>query len=81
MSEAGLQGVQENDWVGVLLFCRSNTTLGILASILGKAGCTPLTAQRSGDAWECLRNGSVGCVVIDLTNATHDSFAFFRDCR
>jgi hypothetical protein len=73
--------IRGDDRANVLLFCRSNTTLGILGSILGKAGCTALTAQRSADAWECLRNGSIDCVVLDLTNATHDAFAFFRACR
>ena len=81
MNDEAEKDERESDLAGVLLFCRSQTTLGILGSILGRSGCTPLTAQRGTDAWECLRAGSVCCVVLDLTNATHDAFTFFRACR
>jgi DNA-binding response OmpR family regulator len=66
---------------GVLLVCRSANTLGALASILNKAGSIVLTAQTPTDAWDIVRRGTVGCVVLDVTHLTHDSMGLFRACR
>jgi len=67
--------------LGVLLVCRSTNTLSALASILNKAGSKVLTAQSVPDAWEIVRSGTIGCVVLDVTHLTHESLGFFRACR
>lgn len=61
--------------------CRSGNTLSALASILNKAGSAALTAQTAVDAWEIVRKGAAGCVVLDVTQLTHDALGLFRACR
>jgi hypothetical protein len=65
----------------VLLICQSDDTLGALAAILQQAGETGLTAQTARDAWECIKAGAVGCVVVDITSAATDALVLFRAAR
>jgi len=51
----------------VLLVCQSENTLGALAAILHQADEQALTAQTAKDAWDCIKMGTVACVVQDLT--------------
>ncbi|MCZ7643750.1 MAG: DUF4388 domain-containing protein [Planctomycetota bacterium] len=65
----------------VLLISADSGTLAKLAGALQREGETALTCGNIQDAWECLRGGSVGIVVLDLTSPTLDEFAFFRAAR
>lgn len=66
---------------GVLLICQSDETLGALAAILHQAGESGLTAQTAREAWECIKAGAVGCVVVDITSAATDALVLFRATR
>jgi DNA-binding NarL/FixJ family response regulator len=65
----------------VLLVCQSDNTLGALAAILHQADETALTAQNAKDAWDCVKMGSVACVVLDLTTMSGDALTLFRSVR
>ena len=65
----------------VLLVCREEKTISLLADILIRAGHPVLTAQSPEDAWECIRTGTVVQVVLDLTAPTPDHVMFVRAAR
>ena len=66
---------------GVLLVSDSENTLGMLGAILNQNEETALMAQTVEDAWGCLRTGTVGCVVHDLTATSLDALTLFRAAR
>ena len=66
---------------GVLLICFSEETLGALVEILQQAGESCLTPPSLHDAWICVKNDVVGCVVLDLTGPAADAASFLRACR
>ena len=66
---------------GVLLVCQSDNTMGALAAILNQNNETALTAQTPREAWDCVRAGGVGCVVLDLTSPPLDALTIFRTTR
>src|SRR5471032_1980234 len=65
----------------VLLVCQSENTLGALAAILHQADEQALTAQNAKDAWECVKMGSVECIVQDLTTMGGEALTLFRAVR
>ncbi len=65
----------------VLLVCQSDNTLGALAAILHQSDETALTAQNAKDAWDCIKVGTVACIVLDLTTMSGDSLTLFRAVR
>jgi len=66
---------------GVLLLCQSEETLGALAAILDKAGIIVLIHQDLKDAWEHVKSGRAGCVVLDAEGPATEALAFFRAAR
>jgi len=69
------------DRKSVLLICSSDNTLSALASILQQAGESILTAQFAPDACECIKTGTVNCIVQDATQPDADVLALFRATR
>lgn len=69
------------DSAKVLLVCREEKTLALLAQILSRIGHQVLTAQTPEDAWECLKSGQVCLIVLDLTNSNPDQVMFLRAVR
>ena len=65
----------------VLLVCQSENTLGALAAILHQADEQALTAQTAKDAWDCVKMGTVACVVQDVTTMGGDALTLFRAVR
>jgi DNA-binding response OmpR family regulator len=66
---------------GVLLLCQSEATLSALASILVHGRETIVTYRDLLEAWEHVKNGKVGCVVLDAQEPAADALAFFRAAR
>ncbi|MBE7465178.1 MAG: DUF4388 domain-containing protein [Planctomycetes bacterium] len=65
----------------VLLVSPDTATLGKLAAAIQRSNELALTAGNVQDAWECVRSGVVGVVVLDLISPTLDEFALFRAAR
>jgi response regulator RpfG family c-di-GMP phosphodiesterase len=65
----------------ILIISRDEHKLGLFAEILGKIGAPVLTAQSVEDAWECVKAGSVGVVVHDLTYPMPDDTLLMRATR
>src|SRR4051794_2024132 len=66
---------------GVLLICFSEETLGALVEILQQAGESCMTPPSLNDAWICVKNDVVGCIVLDLTGPASDAASFLRAVR
>lgn len=66
---------------GVLLLCQSEGTLSALAAILVHGKETIVTYRDLLEAWEHVKSGQVGCVVLDAQEPAADSLAFFRAAR
>jgi DNA-binding response OmpR family regulator len=66
---------------GVLLICFSPETLGALVSILRQAGESAMTPPSIQDAWACVKQDVVGCIILDLTGPAAEALAFFRAVR
>ncbi|MCY3017796.1 MAG: DUF4388 domain-containing protein [Planctomycetota bacterium] len=66
---------------GVLLLCQSEETLGALSAILERAGETVIPHTGLSNAWERIKEGVVGCVVLDAEAPATEALAFFLVTR
>jgi len=66
---------------GVLLLCQSEGTLSALATILLHGKENIVTYRDLLEAWERVKSGQVGCVVLDAQEPAADALAFFRASR
>lgn len=66
---------------GVLLLCQSQETLAALGAILRQAGEIVVHHNGLVDAWNQVKSGAVGCVVLDAEAPASEALAFFRAVR